>query len=275
MTKPQKVILAVLAAIAGLIFILLCGALVFFFGQGPQTPPAAVAQQAQAAPLPAATALPQPTATASPLPEATATATSTPTPLPTAISTRVVAPTKLPTEAAPPTNCIDNIINFETSDLFTNEEIQAYLRQSIPASHLDNCRVIEYQARLVGDHTSQVAGSFTPMFRQIYVYQTSQEYHNTEHLLDTLVHEVGHNAHYNLWRKDWDLKTRWAELYLRSKETFAREGLGFVSEYALSNDFEDFAETYRIYVRDPELLRLVNPEKYEFMRQEVFEGREY
>jgi hypothetical protein len=232
-----------------------------------------VAQQAQAAPQQVQTA-PPPTATASPAPEATATATSTPAPLPTATSTRVVAPTGLPTEAAV-TNCIDNIINFEASGLATNEEVQTYLRQTLPASHLNNCRVIEYQARMIGDHISQVAGSFTPMFRQIYVYQTTQEFHNTEHLLDTLVHEVGHNAHYNLWRKDWDLKTRWAELYLQSKERFVREGLGFVSEYALSNDFEDFAESYRAYVRDPELLKFVNPEKYEFMRQEVFEGREY
>lgn len=157
----------------------------------------------------------------------------------------------------------------------TNQEIQTYLRDTIPASHLNNCRVIEYQARFIGDHTSQVAGSFTPMFRQIYVYQTTIEYHSPEHLLDTLVHEVGHNAHYNLWRKDWDLKTRWTDLHLRSRESFVREGSGFVSEYALSNDFEDFAESYKVYVRNPELLRAVNPEKYEFMREIVFEGREY
>jgi hypothetical protein len=266
-TKPQKVILAALTGIAALIFILLCGALAFYFRQSPQPPPAVAAQQAQAAP--------PPTATDSPAPDATATATSTPAPLPTATSTRVVAPTGLPTEAAPPTNCIDNIINFEASGLATNVEVQGYLRQTIPASHLNNCRVIEYQARMIGDHTSQVAGSFTPMFRQIYVYQTTQEFHNPEQLLDTLVHEVGHNAHYNLWRKDWDLKTQWARLYKQSKETFVREGLGFVSEYALTDEFEDFAESYRVYVRDPELLKLVNPEKYEFMRQVVFEGREY
>lgn len=275
MTNSQKVILAVLAGIAGLVFILLIGALAFFFIRGPQSPAAAVAQQAQAAPLPVGTTLPQPTATASPLPEAMATATSTPPPLPTATSTRVVVATTGPTETPLPANCINNIINFETSGLVTNEEIQNYLSQTIPASHLDNCRVIEYQPRLVGYHATPVAGSFTPMFRQIYVYATSEEFHTTENLLDTLVHEVGHNVHYNLWRKDWGLKGRWADLYEQSKVNFARENLGFVSEYALSSDFEDFAETYRTYIRDPQLLRFVSPEKYEFMRQEVFEGKEY
>jgi hypothetical protein len=266
-TNPQKVILAALAGIAVLIFTLLLGALAFFFLQRPQSPPVVVAQQAQAAPLL--------TTTASPLPATTATATSTPLPLPTATSTRVVATTTEPTETPLPGNCINNIINFETSGLVTNEEVQTYLRQTLPASHLDNCRVIEYQARLVGYHATPVAGSFTPMFRQIYVYETGEEFHTTENLLDTLIHEVGHNVHYNLQRKDWNLKLRWMDLYQQSKESFARDGLGFVSDYARFSEFEDFAETYRVYVRDPELLKFANPQKYEFMRQEAFEGREY
>ena len=29
------------------------------------------------------------------------------------------------------------------------------------------------------------------------------------------------------------------------------------------------------YLHDPELLQLVSPEKYEFMQQEMFSGREY
>jgi hypothetical protein len=51
--------------------------------------------------------------------------------------------------------------------------------------------------------------------------------------------------------------------------------LGFVSDYARTNEYEDFAETYRVYVYEPEVLRFYNPDKYEYMRQVVFDGREY
>jgi hypothetical protein len=264
-TNLQKAILAGMAVIAAFIFALLLGAVAFMLLQGPETAPVAVAQEAP-------TPLPE---TAAPLPETTPTATPTLPVLPTATSTRVVVETVLPTDTPVPVNCIDNIINFETSGLVTNADIEQYLRQTIPASHLDYCRVIEYQPRLVGAHATPVAGSFTPMFRQIYVYAIPQEFHTTENLLDTLVHEVGHNVHYNMRRQDWNLGTRWTELYKRSKESFAHNGLGYVSEYARFNDFEDFAETYWAYVRQPELLKFANLEKYEFMRQEVFGGREY
>lgn len=267
MTNLQKVILAGLAVTAVLIFALLLGGVAFMMRQGAGTAPVAVAQQA-------ATSTPLPE-TATALPPATATATPAAPSLPTATSTKVVVVTIMPTDTPIPSNCINNIINFETSGLVTNEDIQQYLSQTIPASHLDYCRVIEYQPRLVGAHATPVAGSFTPMFRQIYVYAIPQEFHTTENLLDTLVHEVGHNVHYNLRRQDWDLGTRWTELYKRSKDSFARDGLGYVSEYARFNDFEDFAETYWAYVREPELLKFANLEKYEFMRQEVFGGREY
>ena len=50
---------------------------------------------------------------------------------------------------------------------------------------------------------------------------------------------------------------------------------GFVSEYARTNQYEDFAESYKAYVRDPELLQFMNPEKYVFMRDEVCVGQEY
>lgn len=58
-------------------------------------------------------------------------------------------------------------------------------------------------------------------------------------------------------------------------ETFARDGTGFVSPYARTNIYEDFAETYMNYVRDPQRLLFCSPEKYEFMRNEIFSGNEY
>jgi hypothetical protein len=207
------------------------------------------------------------------LPQATS-APAEPLP-PTPTSTRVVTATVLPTASPTPVNCINNITNFEASGLLTDDQIQLYLQETIPPTHLDHCRIIEYQPRTVSTHATPVTGSFTPMFRQIYVYATGKEFQSPATLLDTLTHEIGHNVHYNLRRDNWDAAARWTELYKQSKNLFAREGLGFVSDYARFNDFEDFAETYSFYIRDPELLKFANPDKYEYMRQEIFAGREY
>lgn len=271
MTNPQKLILTLLSALALLILASLCGLVAFLLIQTPApeavSAPEAVAQAAT--PTSSAT----PSSTPVPLPQATATPTEPLAPTPT--STRVVVVTIFPTASPTPANCINNITNFETSDLLTNEQIQLYLQETIPPTHLDHCRVIEYQPRTVSAHATPVTGSFTPMFRQIYVYATGGEFQTPATLLDTLTHEIGHNVHYNIRRDNWDSAARWTELYKQSQNLFAREGLGFVSDYARFNDFEDFAETYRAYIRDPELLKFVNPAKYDYMREVVFNGREY
>lgn len=273
MTKLQKTILAVLTLIAIIICAGLAGGIAFLLIESPAPEPA-LAQETAAPTQPALpTALSTPSATAPPPPPATP--TPGPTRLPSPTSTRVVTATILPSPTPTPVNCLNNIVNFETSGLLTNEQVQLYLSQTIPPAHLNHCRVIEYQNRTVSSHATPVSGSFTPMFRQIYVYAGSQEFQNNGRLLDTLVHEIGHNVHYNLRRDRWELATRWTELYRQSQDLFARERLGFVSDYARFNDYEDFAETYRAYIHDPDLLRLLNPDKYEFMRVNIFEGIEY
>jgi hypothetical protein len=270
-TQFQKIVLAVLTVTAVLVCVALTGAIAFLLNETPASEPAAaqavVAKQVLPASLSTPSATPLPPPPASPVP-----AQSLP---PSPTSTRVVTATVLPSATPTPMNCINNITNFEASELLTNEQVQIYLRETIPPAHLDHCQVIEYQARTVSAHATPVSGSFTPMFRQIYVYASSQEFQSVQRLLDTLTHEIGHNVHYNMRRDNWDTAARWTELYRQSQNTFAGNGLGFVSDYARFNDFEDFAETYRAYIRDPEFLRGVNPEKYEFMRLEVFEGQEY
>ncbi len=47
---------------------------------------------------------------------------------------------------------------------------------------------------------------------------------------------------------------------------------GFVSDYARTDDREDFAESVEFYWLAPDELRRVNPRKYAFMRDRVFEG---
>lgn len=49
----------------------------------------------------------------------------------------------------------------------------------------------------------------------------------------------------------------------------------FVSEYARTDPYEDFADSVIAYFADPEVLRRRSPEKYAFMRDRVMGGKEY
>lgn len=55
----------------------------------------------------------------------------------------------------------------------------------------------------------------------------------------------------------------------------SREAKQCMSDYAGKYKFEDFAESCRAYVREPGIFQQTSPEKHEFMRDIVFEGREY
>jgi hypothetical protein len=268
-THHQKLIIAGLAGVAIVIFVFL-GCLAFFLIQTPtESQPALAAAAQPGTPIPTGIASP----IATPLPPAAIPPTETPPPTPT--STRVVTQTVLPTPEPTRPNCINDISNFEASGVLTNQQVQTYLRGTIPLSHLDNCLGIRYIDQFVAVHATPAAGKFIPLFRQISVYRIGQQSQTAAALLETLTHEVGHNVHFNMRIDNWDLAVRWRELYVASEGTFAERGLGFVSDYARADYFEDFAETYRAYILEPETLKAANPEKYEFMRQEVFAGREY
>jgi hypothetical protein len=49
----------------------------------------------------------------------------------------------------------------------------------------------------------------------------------------------------------------------------------WASAYARVNPFEDFAETYSLYRLDPQRLKKVSPDRYDFMKTRVFDGLEY
>ncbi|MCB0164331.1 MAG: hypothetical protein KDI79_08905, partial [Anaerolineae bacterium] len=251
MTKPQKTVIAALSLVAITILAGLGCAVAFLFlgSTSPsETEPEVIARQAPAAlaeaPLPP-TATPLPTDT--PLPP-------TGTPEPTATGTRVVTVTVPPTPTPTRANCEDDINNFEASGIITNEQVQDYLRRTIPLDHLENCREIRYVPRQAAAHGTAISGSFIPVYREIYVYANTASLRGADDLLDTLVHEVGHNVHYNIRRDNFALDVEWAGLYQDSLKTYRETGFGFVSTYAQTNKYEDFAETYMAYVRAPEIL---------------------
>ena len=108
------------------------------------------------------------------------------------------------------------------------------------------------------------------------MYQpSSNSQNNAAALLDTLIHEIGHNVNFNIRRDNFDLDVEWRLMYEESNKTFPQDGKGFVTNYARTTKYEDFAESYRTYVRDPKSLLFFSPAKYEFMRDKIFNGREY
>lgn len=165
------------------------------------------------------------------------------------------------------------ISEFQNSELLTNRELQNYLSQEIPLSHLENCPSIEYDPdnkEFVND--PYVLAFFTPADHEIKI-GPSERSGDTDGFLDTITHEIGHNVHTNLFEEHPDLEKKWSDLHGGVGQ--ALFGDTFVSDYARTSKYEDFAESYRTYVRDPELLQFVSMDKYNFMKEEVFNGKEY
>jgi hypothetical protein len=261
-TNFQKLIIAILSVIVAVIFVALsCVALTYVQRSTSKPEP----------PLVAAIEPPSVTPSLSPLPTATqllsTTATPTETPLPTPTSTRVVTQTPTATPRPTPINCIHAIDDFEISGVVTNEEVETYLRATIPLSHLDHCLRIRYIDQVTEIRATPVSGQFTPVVRYVSVYPIAGVELSPTNIFDTLTHEIGHNVHFNMRIDNLELANYWGELH--------KQDVGFVTNYARTNEFEDFAESYMTYIRYPQNLLLSSAAKYEFMRVEVFEGYEY
>lgn len=275
MTNIQKVVVAALSLVAvTIIGMLVCSVAFFFLGPVFEQSSSDVGAVAQQVPL----AAPEETVLSTTTPtqqQPTQTVDATATADPTATSTRVVTVTVPPTPTPTRASCENEVNNFEASGLISNQEVKDYLRRTLPNEHLDNCREIRYVPLAAAAHGTAISGSFIPVYREIFVYSNPTSLRGVDDLLNTLVHEIGHNVHYNIRRDSFDLDVTWAALHRESFKSAGDTGLGFVSTYAQTNKFEDFAETYMAYVRAPEVLIYYNPDKYEFMKQEIFNGLEY
>lgn len=160
--------------------------------------------------------------------------------------------------------------NFESNGWMTNEQIADYLREIIPPTHLENVPFIRYD-ELPDPNYPNALGLFDPNTHGITIHGPSERLlQNEGGVTSVITHEIGHNVHQNMLETKPELARQWAFLHLNS---FAQEG-GFVSTYAVTNVYEDFAESYKYYVTDPERLHFFNPEKCEFMR-DIFSGQEY
>lgn len=168
----------------------------------------------------------------------------------------------------------------------SDQAVADHLRERIPDRHLRRIQEIRYTGEFVPAEDGYCTqGSYDPRDNKVLINrqfegQGPKGIVNRDAFFQTLDHEVGHHVFENL---DHDAKEQWNILSRMSKPE------EYVSEYAREKGIEktkdaihdDFAEAYSVYVGNAtqemqaEDLRARLPQKYEFMKEYVFEGREY
>jgi hypothetical protein len=161
--------------------------------------------------------------------------------------------------------------NFETSRLISGEHLAEQLRE-LPLTHLENCSSIRYEPESSYFSTNPLTLAFFESDAREITVGPAKRFESENELLETVTHGVGHNVYEDILNQRPELTEQWTDLHTQSQAAFSNGEGGFVSDYARSDVREDFAETHKMYVHDPEYLRFVNPEKYEFMRNQVFSG---
>lgn len=173
---------------------------------------------------------------------------------------------------------LPRVEGFDQSGVMNDQEVRDYLKDTLPEKHANNISMdsVRYHEQTVSTQGGVELGHWESEQKQTFL-QPDQEIVINEHKLqgdkgqeqmkNTLTHEVGHQT-YAKFLPESD-RQAWEKLSGDRAQTEC------VNEYARTDQFEDFAVSYRAYVRDPRSLKQVSPEKYEFMRDKVFEGREY
>lgn len=170
---------------------------------------------------------------------------------------------------------IANVTGFDECKDYSNEAISDYISETIPPEHFTDCSSITYNPEnpiFVNDHN--VLGVYNTQTHEIDIADENR-FETRDEMLDTVVHEVGHNEYSHLETAKPEAINEWDKIHEASVDQYENTGFGFVSAYAQKDKYEDFAETYRTYIRNPELLQFMNEDKYTFMRDNVFDGREY
>lgn len=172
---------------------------------------------------------------------------------------------------------LPEVRGFESSGLMTNQEVEDYLHKNFPPEHVDpeSLRSIEYVDMYLLDEEGNTLGCtdynvFTDTSKIEIYRQEPRGCFDRSEMEHTIAHEVGHCVYHNMgWHELSPRQQAWAELSAGSAPD------EYVSEYAKTSLQEDFAESYAAYIHDPELLQEISPNKYKFMRDHIFHGREY
>jgi len=163
---------------------------------------------------------------------------------------------------------------FEASGWASTGEVANFLRETIPPTHLESCRNIQYESKPSMEYPN-ARGTFDCQSREINIWERFERLQGMEDNVEPLTHQVAYNAYENIKDNRPEIAEQWSELHDQSLKQYSQDGSGFVSNRASTDADTDFAETYTSYLHDPEKLKFSSPEKYEFMKQEVFSAREY
>lgn len=113
----------------------------------------------------------------------------------------------------------------------------------------------------------QLAAATCDSHGNIVFYPVMKEY-TEEEVLEVLTHEYGHAVRCQLVKGDALKELK--KMYLNARRTGR-----FVTHYASRNMEEFFAECFHHYVHKPDVLRKVNPSMYNWLRDRIFNGREF
>lgn len=174
-----------------------------------------------------------------------------------------------------PERSYPEISGFDEHSELSNYDVEAVI-QLLPASHIEHCPSIACLPESpLWDEYPGAFGLYNTVTSEIFLSGAEgvSEAGTTE--LEILLHEIAHNAYDSILAENPQLAADWADLYEASQITFAQTGFGFVSSYSHTDMFEDFAESYSEYVANPQLMQFLCPDKYNFMRENVFNSREY
>lgn len=156
-----------------------------------------------------------------------------------------------------------------------SQEIKNHLVTEIPQQHIGRDRVerITYNDRFdLNEKGEQTYGVWHHNNREnssyIEINQHGMQHDSAEinKIKETASHEIGHDVHARL---DPEKKAQWETL------SGKRPMRACVTDYARKDSAEDFAESYNFYITHNKELKKTNTQKYDFMKDEVFDGRYY
>ena len=157
------------------------------------------------------------------------------------------------------------------------KEIKDFVAKEHPDKHLNDInmsKITYHDNPKIGEKGDLVLGKWKAEKREgiktqhgtIDVYPQGLENKDLHGVKETLSHEVGHDV---FFRMDSEKQNKWEKI------SGKREGADCVSPYSTKDMHEDFAESYSFYINHANELKNINEDKYEFMKDEVFDQRTY
>lgn len=127
-----------------------------------------------------------------------------------------------------------------------------------------------YTELVYGDNYSGIIANSSMHFFEMFSAESSWERQST------VLHELAHVfAESNLGNfdlhKDWMQISQWK----LKNSTWTSSSKNFISIYSKKNPIEDFAESFVAYRLDPKRLKKVEPKKFDYLKNMVFDGQEF